>query len=54
MATSNVEFLGPPPSAITIAKLKKHNEKIIEKTVNRFCFIIGNSNLIILPMTDIL
>ena len=44
-----LSFWVPPPSAITIAKLKKHNEKIIEKTVNRFCFIIGSSNFIILP-----
>ena len=49
IATSKVEFLGLPPSAITIAKLKKHREKIIEKTANKLCLIIGISNLKILP-----
>ena len=52
IATSSVEFFGPPPSAITIAKLKKHNEKIIEKIVKRFCFIIGSSNFMIFPIID--
>ena len=32
------------------SKLKKHNEKIIEKTANKFCLITGNSNFIIFPM----
>ena len=41
--------MGLPPSAITIAKLKKHREKIIEKTANKLCLIIGISNLKILP-----
>ena len=49
IATSNVEFLGLPPSAITIAKLKKQRENIIEKTANKLCFIIGNSNFKIFP-----
>ena len=49
MATSIVEYIGPPPKVITIAKLKKHKENIIENTVNKFCFKIGISNLIILP-----
>ena len=52
IATSRVEFIGPPPKAITIAKLKKHNEKIIENTVNKFCFIIGSSNFIMFPKYD--
>ena len=52
MATSKVEFCGLPPRAITIAKLRKHNEKIMENTVNKFCFIIGYSSLIILPIKD--
>ena len=47
IATSIVEYIGPPPKAITIAKLKKHKEKITEKTVNKFCFMIGISNLYI-------
>ena len=49
IATSIVEFNGLPPNTITIAKLRKHSENIIEKTENKFCFIIGISNLIIFP-----
>ena len=45
MATSSVEFLGPPPNAITIAKLRKQRTNIIEKTDIMFCFNIGHSIL---------
>ena len=52
IATSIVEYIGLPPRAITIAKLRKHNEKIIENIVNKFSFITGISNFIILPKYD--